>query len=214
MIFAKQLKNLSESLNYAILDDVFMLEREDLDKLDLIQRKTISLFESFNGVLSHFKLKLRIEKLHDMKAGEISIADYDEFVISELFKENIKMCSKKLLKIATKVTLDTINGAEEVTNRLHKLQKIKGEKYRNSWQKRGEIVSIFGNVARKFDRIENIIKAIQTGKKIDTMFADGEEPLIETITDLANYCILWICFIKIMRPSEYQSWLKRNLLEE
>lgn len=79
---------------------------------------------------------------------------------------------------------------DEILDTVHKLTLIyinvleeKGKAYKDSWQKRGEKVSVFGNLSRKFDRIENII--------LDDIIVTGEESKQETLMDLANYALLW-----------------------
>jgi len=66
----------------------------------------------------------------------------------------------------------------------------KGRGYGASWQKRGEALSIFGNLARKMDRIEiNIDKRYNKDKPVDT-----SEDFHDTLMDCANYAVMWDAF--------------------
>lgn len=93
----------------------------------------------------------------------------------------------------------------EVCGLFLKLQMLKGQRYGDAWCKHGEAISIFGNVSRKYDRIENIIKD-KIEKGIDFPPPDSEESLAETVGDLSVYCTLWMTHIKKNRPEEYESW--------
>lgn len=95
---------------------------------------------------------------------------------------------------------------KEVCDLIYDLQCYKGQTYGDSWCKHGEAISIFGNVARKYDRIENIITDhIENAK--DLPAPNSEESLSETIADLGVYCILWMTWIKENRPEEYKHWM-------
>lgn len=97
---------------------------------------------------------------------------------------------------------------EEVTKAMQKLQKYKGRRYGDSWKKHGEAISIFGNTARKYDRLENIMHDVVEGTG-DLPAPDSEESVTETVADLAVYGILWLTWVKYHRPKEYSSWLKK-----
>lgn len=107
-----------------------------------------------------------------------------------------------------------VNGLEkdeafqEVVGLLDRMQRYKGKRYGSSWCKHGEAISIFGNVSRKFDRIENIVvDAVNNDAPIPA--PDSEESLAETIGDLATYCVLWLVWVRQNRPDEFNSWRKR-----
>lgn len=88
-----------------------------------------------------------------------------------------------------------------VCTRLSEIHRIKSETYQDSWQKRGEVISVFGNIARKFDRLEQIFKdPVTYGKAIN-----GElgEALEDTILDLAVYSLLHCVYVLKNRPSAF-----------
>lgn len=78
-------------------------------------------------------------------------------------------------------------SVSDVTRTLASLEQIKSKAYGNSWRKHGELVSIFANISRKYDRLENIL------------FKDGkvtpDENLMDTVADLAVYCGLYVTWL-------------------
>ena len=66
------------------------------------------------------------------------------------------------------------------------LHREKDAGYGPAWKKRGEVISILANVARKVDRLEHVTK-----QGIET----PDEPLFETVIDLFVYCIKFQTFL-------------------
>ncbi len=96
---------------------------------------------------------------------------------------------------------------EQVCALLHTLQHFKGKRYGDAYCKRGEIFSIFPNIARKWDRLEKMMTDYTEGKPIP--HPEAEETIAETVADLATYSILWMDWIRKNRPAEYDAWQKR-----
>ena len=94
----------------------------------------------------------------------------------------------------------------EITNDLRNVHRIKSASYGDSWQKRGELVSVFGNLARKFDRLENLARDSKVWQ--DAIEGHTNEPIEDTVMDLAVYALLWCVYIKENRPEKYQQALK------
>ncbi len=78
--------------------------------------------------------------------------------------------------------------------------------YKDSWKKHCEVVSIFANISRKYDRIESIIE----GGAIATL----DETLIDTIGDLAVYSIKYLTYLAEFYTKEFQEFLKICDIEE
>lgn len=100
--------------------------------------------------------------------------------------------------------------------KLLKLQNDKSLVYGRSYCKYGD-VSIFMNVARKWDRIENIMqRAMKEGT--DTLYssksATPTETFVDTVVDLASYGCLWSSNIMQEHPDEWKEFLKANDLGE
>lgn len=69
---------------------------------------------------------------------------------------------------------------------IKELHRRKSAAYGNSWKKRGELVSILPNIARKIDRLQ--VFATQ-----QTILRD--ESLLDTAIDLLVYCVKYLLFI-------------------
>lgn len=100
-----------------------------------------------------------------------------------------------------------------VTRALEILQEYKGQLYGDAWCKHGEVISIFGNTSRKYDRIENMVyDKINHNKPFPDPVSD--ESMAETVGDLAVYSILWLTKIAELRPEEFESWLNKILAKK
>lgn len=100
----------------------------------------------------------------------------------------------------------------QVCGQLQHIHDAKSATYRDSWKKRGELVSVFGNVARKFDRINNIASDPETWMK--AISGDTNEMVEETILDMSVYCILWCVFMMENRPGNFHRALEKALGKE
>lgn len=102
---------------------------------------------------------------------------------------------------------DTEIQFTEVCDLLQTLQLFKGARYGNAYCKRGEVFSIFPNIARKWDRLEKMMTDYIEGKALPS--PEAEETIAETVADLATYSILWMDWIRKNRPKEYEAWQNR-----
>ena len=110
---------------------------------------------------------------------------------------------------------DTEN-LKEIFPKIIQLQDDKGQLYGRSWCKYGE-VSAFFNLARKYDRLENIMqKALKYGTQIlhSKESQTANETFLDTVVDTAVYSLLWVGYIKENYPEEWKKFLKDNNLEE
>jgi len=98
----------------------------------------------------------------------------------------------------------TTANFRQVSTVLAELQDKKDKVYGGSWQKYGEKSSIFPNLARKFDRLENIIV-----NEADA----GDESMVDTIADLATYALLWMTYIMHNQPEKYEEWCESHGLD-
>lgn len=93
-----------------------------------------------------------------------------------------------------------------------RVQAQKGKTYLGSWKKRGWVVSVFGNISRKFDRLEGIF--LDPQKVIDFVLNPKEnaleEPVVDTFIDLGVYCFLAASELMLSKPAMFDSWLHRN----
>ncbi len=59
--------------------------------------------------------------------------------------------------------------------------------YKDSWKKHGELLGVFGNIARKYDRIEVIMK--------DKVKPTSDESLLDTVADMAVYLTKYMTYL-------------------
>jgi hypothetical protein len=83
------------------------------------------------------------------------------------------------------------NTILELLARLH-AQKTVG--YGNAWRKRGELLSIFTNLARKYDRLV---------VALDDRVASNDEALLDTAADLCVYAGKYLTWIADCRPDAF-----------
>jgi len=86
-----------------------------------------------------------------------------------------------------------------ISKALIELCVVKDKIYGSSYCKRGEKYGIFPNVARKFDRLENLVTS---------EIPAGDEAKATTIADLMMYCALWLNYLRENKPEEFSSLLK------
>ena len=94
------------------------------------------------------------------------------------------------------------------------IRRNKGNTYHDSWQRRGHVGVFIGGIARKFDRIENIIQEAACGYDLDSSkLPDKSESLLETVMDLFVYAGMWLTLLEKDYPDEFQHLLKANGLD-
>lgn len=83
--------------------------------------------------------------------------------------------------------MDKINIHKELCNQIHATYKQKNQAYGDSFGKSFEewgITSAAVRISDKFNRFVNLSK----NSNVDT----GDEPIIDTLLDLANYCLMTV----------------------
>lgn len=108
-----------------------------------------------------------------------------------------------------------------VCRALKTLEYKKTLRYGQSWRKHGEVLSIFANISRKWDRLDTMRHSGVTGT--------ADESLIDTWGDLAVYCLKYAGFLgevyqrdelpqtfeqALMRVGDYQSPLTWAVLDQ
>lgn len=87
---------------------------------------------------------------------------------------------------------------EDVYRVLQVLHTKKTRVYGDSWKKHGELLGVFANITRKYDRIESL----QGGAK-----ATADEGLIHTLADLAVYSGKYLTWLAEHQPAAFAGWL-------
>jgi hypothetical protein len=77
-------------------------------------------------------------------------------------------------------------SAAEISTELITLHEFKDRKYKDAWRKRGELIGIFSNIARKYDRL--VIAQTEDDP-------DEAEPRADTAADLCVYSIKYVTWL-------------------
>ena len=130
-------------------------------------------------------------------------------------KDNLIKEYEKYVKSQELLHPDGVN-AQKILVPLLQLQHDKEAVYGQSWRKYGNI-SAFLNTARKWDRIDNIMrKAMEDGMSL--LFTDeggtAQETFLDTVVDLANYSLLWVGHIASEHPEMWNKFLESNRLNQ
>ena len=73
----------------------------------------------------------------------------------------------------------------DLVEAIRTLHREKNAAYRDAWKKRGEVISILANLARKVDRLEYVLDGA----------SDGSESIVDTAVDLLVYCLKYEAFL-------------------
>lgn len=84
----------------------------------------------------------------------------------------------------------------EILELLERLHRHKDAAYGDAWRKRGEIIAIFANIARKYDRLT---VAFEEQRPAAT------EPLADTVADLCVYAGKYLTWIAEQHPVEFDA---------
>ena len=80
----------------------------------------------------------------------------------------------------------------EVLHAMSRLHRQKDASYGDAWRKRGEVLSIFCNIARKYDRL---------AKELDEGVASAAESLLDTAADLGVYAGKYLTSLADKHPA-------------
>lgn len=97
--------------------------------------------------------------------------------------------------------------------------------YGSSWVGKGEHRGIMPNIDRKYDRLDTMTAneiegKIKTLRQLEDEFVSmGEgdreiataESKIDAVADLANYCLLYMTYIRDNYPKMYNAWFENNV---
>ena len=83
---------------------------------------------------------------------------------------------------------------KDVLRLLERLHRQKDAAYGNAWRKRGEVIAIFANMARKYDRLVIAFAERQPA---------ATEALADTAGDLCNYTGKYLTWIAEQHPDEF-----------
>lgn len=131
----------------------------------------------------------------------------------QLVKDNLITEYKNYTEGQPMLYPDGIN-AQKVLPALLQLQHDKEAVYGQSWRKYGQ-ASAFLNVARKWDRIDNIMEGVMS-EGVTALFSErsstAQETFMDTVVDLANYSLLWVGYLSQEYPEMWLKFLDSNNL--
>lgn len=84
----------------------------------------------------------------------------------------------------------------EILEVLERLHRHKDAAYGDAWRKRGEVIAIFANMARKYDRLT---------VAFDEQRPAATEPLADTVADLCVYAGKYLTWIAEQHPAEFDA---------
>jgi hypothetical protein len=93
----------------------------------------------------------------------------------------------------------------EVARVLGTLHAKKSAVYGDSWRKRGELLSIFPNIARKYDRLEIAVESGELDLAARGALDRTVEPLVDTLADLAIYAAKYLTFLAESQPNAFST---------
>lgn len=108
--------------------------------------------------------------------GELGHSDVAFALHEQLFRDSARLLSPS-----------PVSGVAwaDVREPVIALHRLKDAAYGNSWKKRGELISIAANLARKIDRIDKVVGGA----------AAGREALLDTAVDLLVYAVKYETFL-------------------
>lgn len=112
------------------------------------------------------------------------------------------------------------NKLPEVITYLLAIQWDKEGSYGSSWCGKGEYRGIMSNIDRKYDRLDKIVNDEISGKRpqlpttvnltTEEMRLIGESK-IDAVADLANYCLLYLTWLRKTNPGAFRLWVDKNV---
>jgi hypothetical protein len=96
-----------------------------------------------------------------------------------------------------------VNGT--LLRSIQELHREKNASYRDAWKKRGEVLSILANIARKIDRLEYVVEGAPSTKA---------ESLTDTATDLLVYCLKYQTYLADIDDSVATSLFRNSGIDK
>jgi thymidylate synthase len=161
---------------------------------DELIRNSIKMLNIYNA-LKLFEKNGENKKILEELISDLNVSDFRIAALEFVFRKIRSVDLSVNLTEAEKEFFSCFNsendGGEKSKDRnifeiISMLHRKKSAVYGDSWKKHGEIISIFANISRKFDRLEVVLN----GKK-----ATNDETVYDTIADLAVYSIKYITFL-------------------
>lgn len=108
----------------------------------------------------------------------------------------------------------------EIIAYLLSVQYDKEGSYGSSWCARGEHRGIMSNIDRKYDRLDKILEDERIGARATLptglhLHSEDKsqigESKIDAVADLANYCLLYMTWLRKQHPGAFKVWIDKNV---
>lgn len=224
--------NRSEGIKSALSKCVFLMTKyvEPFDCLkeedsplsvliQMVKRRSMTEENSLllDGNLKHAELEIFgsvLEHMTEEERERLGISDVQEFRKEHGFDPEgyYFLLRGKFWNRFRKSKDEKLNNLEEVSRDVSQLVRSKSEGYGYSWRKRGDVTA-FNNLARKFDRIENLMMSVSGDASPGLIAARDGEPFIDTLVDMAAYSLMWLSKLSLEHPERYEEWKRKNNIE-
>lgn len=111
-----------------------------------------------------------------------------------------------------------------IVSMLLAIQYDKEGHYGSSWKGKGEYRGIMANIDRKYDRLDHmtqqeiagVLRNLFEQEKLlvdnyDLYSAQTGESKVDAVADLANYCLLYLGYIRQQYPNVFKVWVEKNV---
>lgn len=169
---------------------------------DEFLRNCLEMLYLYNRYLNNCQKEEIANLIKDLSANDFKIAAIDFF--TRCFKD--KNCvelderEKYFFKYYWQEEKSDIISFESIFEILKLLHYKKTLVYKDSWKKHGEVIGIFANISRKYDRINAIIGGIR---------ATSDETLFDTLADLAVYSTKYLTYLAEHYQSIFYDFIKK-----
>ncbi len=212
-----------------IMEEWFAIEnRMRQGKFDLTQainnfpdnllRNSLEMLEIYNR-FSHGAAQEEIVRLiEDLPSNDFKVAAIEYFSRKFKNRQLIKLeeqereffqyfwsdtfSSKKVTWIDS-INHNLVDRFTAIFAQLSILHYKKSLVYKDSWKKHGEVLGVFSNITRKYDRIETVFT--------EGVKATSDESLLDTIADLAVYATKYLTYLAEHYESIFQEFIEQYL---
>lgn len=148
----------------------------------------LAMVQLYNGERSGWPIEYMDERLAVFPETDLTTAAYEFFHRRRPLPTSVirQPAIARYLEQHTVSVADDNTGVEPFRLAVTRLHAQKSAAYGTSWKRRGEQISILANVARKVDRLEQMLDGSQ---------GTDDESNLDTVVDLLVYCLKYQTFL-------------------
>lgn len=218
------MKILYEGHEIEVLDTAYIKEDYHSIATDRVKEFTTESngHKYYKGIVPSYSL---VDKLW-ISAGIVEVVA-DESTVEEFFDQDYKSPHLQDLGYSMVSWLDGLESRPDndnlppIVTLLMAIQYDKEGGYGSSWKGKGEYRGIMANIDRKYDRLDKMTQdeindMIPTLASIESFLGSGTpyevgESKIDAIADLANYCLLYMTYVREKYPKVFKVWVDKNI---